>query len=164
MHSPTTTSTVTSPVVSIARKSTMITFTTLRPRIGTVERDYEVITVADLPGLLEGAHEGRGLGDRFLRHIERTRVLLHLVDASEGGPDNWEQAWRSVRLELESFGGEVMDKPELVLLTKTALRSEPVPVAEVAARLGRPVQAISAQEGQGLDSLVPALFRLVQQV
>ncbi len=91
-------------------------FTTLHPQLGVVRLSVsEEFVLADIPGLIEGAHEGAGLGDRFLGHVERCAVLLHLVDGAAG---NVVQAWRTIREELEAYGGGLADKPELVALNK----------------------------------------------
>ncbi len=92
-------------------------FTTLHPQLGVVRLSVsEEFVLADIPGLIEGAHEGAGLGDRFLGHVERCAVLLHLIDGAAG---HVVQAWRTVREELEAYGGGLADKPELVALNKT---------------------------------------------
>ncbi|MBV8751785.1 MAG: GTPase ObgE, partial [Hyphomicrobiales bacterium] len=90
-------------------------FTTLTPQLGVVRIDAREFVLADIPGLIEGAHEGAGLGDRFLGHVERCRVLLHLVDGLSEHAGN---AYRTVRGELEAYGHGLVDKPEIVALTK----------------------------------------------
>jgi GTP-binding protein len=90
-------------------------FTTLYPGLGVVKSDDREFVLADIPGLIEGAHEGHGLGDRFLGHVERCRVLLHLVDASG---EHAGTAYRTVRHELAAYGGGLADKPEIVALSK----------------------------------------------
>src|SRR6516225_9688701 len=91
-------------------------FTTLHPQLGVVELDGREFVLADLPGLIEGAHEGAGLGDRFLGHTERCRVLLHLVD---GTGEDAGAAYKIVRTELEAYGQGLSDKPEIVALSKS---------------------------------------------
>ncbi|NPU14251.1 GTPase ObgE [Bradyrhizobium sp. 83012] len=90
-------------------------FTTLHPQLGVVNADGREFVLADIPGLIEGAHEGAGLGDRFLGHVERCRVLLHLVDAT---CEHAGKAYKTVRHELEAYGGELTDKVEIVALNK----------------------------------------------
>jgi GTP-binding protein len=105
--------------------------------------------LADIPGLIEGAHEGAGLGDRFLGHIERCRVLLHLID---GTADDAVEAYRSVRRELEAYGHGLAEKPELVALNKAdALTPEEIEEkrAALAAASGTEVLALSGATGQG---------------
>ena len=90
-------------------------FTTLQPQLGVVEIDGREFVLADIPGLIEGAHEGVGLGDRFLGHVERCRVLLHLVDGTGGDAG---AAYKTVRAELAAYGNGLADKPEIVALNK----------------------------------------------
>jgi len=90
-------------------------FTTLHPNLGVATIDGREFIIADIPGLIEGAHEGVGLGDRFLGHVERTRVLLHLVSAQE---EDVAKAYKTVRHELEAYGEGITDKPEIVALSQ----------------------------------------------
>jgi GTP-binding protein len=98
-------------------------FTTLHPGLGVVESDDEAFVLADIPGLIEGAHEGKGLGDRFLGHVERCRVLLHLIDPTLG-PEVAVESYRTVRDELAAYGGGLDEKPEIVALSKCDAISE----------------------------------------
>src|SRR3954465_456532 len=93
-------------------------FTTLRPQLGVVRHKGREFVLADIPGLIEGAAEGAGIGDRFLGHVERTRLLLHLIDGSGDDPVD---AWRVVRGELDSYGAGLADKAEVIALTKADL-------------------------------------------
>jgi len=90
-------------------------FTTLHPQLGVVACDGREFVLADIPGLIEGAHEGHGLGDRFLGHVERCEVILHLVDA---GCEHAGKAYKTIRHELEAYGGGLDEKPEIVVLSK----------------------------------------------
>ncbi|CAN0235480.1 unnamed protein product, partial [Chrysoparadoxa australica] len=90
-------------------------FTTLHPNLGVAQVDDRTFVIADIPGLIEGAHEGVGLGDRFLGHVERCRVLLHLIDGTQ---DDVVDAWKTIRHELESYGGGLADKTEVIGLNK----------------------------------------------
>jgi GTPase len=90
-------------------------FTTLHPQLGVVNSDGREFVLADIPGLIEGAHEGAGLGDRFLGHVERCRVLLHLIDAT---CEHAGKAYKTVRGELEAYAGDLTDKIEIVALNK----------------------------------------------
>jgi GTP-binding protein len=147
--------------VSAARpKIAAYPFTTLEPRLGVIERDFEQLTLADLPGLIEGASAGKGLGDQFLKHVERTRVLVHLVDASSGDADAIVAAWRTVRAELEAYGERVSGKPELLVLSKIDLREEPLPLAAIASASGREPIAVSSRSGAGVDELLRRIFVL----
>lgn len=138
-------------------------FTTLEPSIGVVESGYETIIVADIPGLIEGAHEGAGLGTKFLRHIGRTAVLLHVVDAS--APDVWHDI-ETIRGELEAYGEGLGAKPWLVALNKTDLPevSERLPqLRRDLKKRGIETFAVSALTGDGTPELVSALFEAVHK-
>ncbi|MHC4197471.1 MAG: GTPase ObgE [Planctomycetota bacterium] len=128
-------------------------FTTLQP-------EYQTIVVADLPGLIEGAHSGVGLGDEFLRHVERTKLLLHLVDvAPKSGPDPVE-AYRMIRRELELYNPELSNKREIIAVNKTDLVDQTTCAKIVAAlkqATSRPVYSISARTGNNLDALLEAI-------
>jgi len=140
-------------------------FTTLEPQLGIVEAGPERrFVMADLPGLIDGAHKGVGLGDEFLRHIERTRVLVHLVElephAHTGPPD----AYRAIRDELAAYSTELAAKPELVALTKAdLLPGDDAARADLAGAIGRPVFAISSVSGAGLKRLVAAILDLLAE-
>jgi GTP-binding protein len=133
-------------------------FTTLRPQLGVVRHKGREFVLADIPGLIEGAAEGAGIGDRFLGHVERTRVLLHLVDASAEQPL---EAWRIVRGELDGYGAGLADKPEIIALTKTDLLEPPAReklVKAVARATKAPIFPISAPLAEGLEPLLDALL------
>ncbi len=135
-------------------------FTTLHPVLGVVYSDGAEFVLADIPGLIEGAHEGAGLGDRFLGHIERCGVLLHLVD---GTGDDLAGAYRTVRAELEAYGADLAGKAEILALNKVdALDEELVEAqaAELAASAGRrpeEILRISGATGAGVPELLRAL-------
>ena len=132
-------------------------FTTLRPQLGVVRHKGREFVLADIPGLIEGAAEGAGIGDRFLGHVERTRVLLHLIDASSADPVD---SWRVVRGELNSYGAGLADKPEIIALSKADLlyekeRSKLLKKLEKAT--GAQVFPISAPLNEGIDPLLDQL-------
>ena len=133
-------------------------FTTLRPQLGVVRHKGREFVVADVPGLIEGAAEGFGIGDRFLGHVERTRILLHLVDGSAEDPL---EGWHVVRGELEGYGAGLDDKIEIIALTKTDLLDDETR-ARIATALenesGAPVFPISAPLGEGLQPLLDAII------
>ena len=138
-------------------------FTTLHPQLGVVRVDEREFVLADLPGLIEGAHEGVGLGDRFLGHTERCRVLLHLVDATSENPA---AAYKVIRGELEAYGNGLDDKPEIVALSKCdALSAEEV--KKIAAKLKRACKStplvLSSASGQGVQDVLRALFKVIGQ-
>src|SRR5687767_937932 len=126
-------------------------FTTLRPQLGVVRHKGREFVLADIPGLIEGAVEGAGVGDRFLGHVERTEVLLHLVDAAGDDPV---EAWRVVRGELDAYGADLAGKPELIALSRADL-VDAKQMAKVKKALdkasGGNAMPISAPIGQGID-------------
>ena len=138
-------------------------FTTLHPNLGVMEADdFRRVTVADIPGLIEGAWSGAGLGDRFLRHIERTGLLVHLVDVSENQSAESDAAdrYELVRRELETYSEKLASKPSLVALSKIDLLTpEQIEIHLSALReLGLEPLAISAETGQGTDALRAAIL------
>jgi GTPase len=135
-------------------------FTTLAPVLGTVEApDGRQLVVADVPGLIEGASEGVGLGHEFLAHLERSRLLLHVIDSAEGDAD---ERWRTVDDELSAYGAGLDERPQAVVLNKTDLRPEPPPFGVDDERIRR-VFRVSAASGAGIEELRRALFELVPE-
>ena len=134
-------------------------FTTLRPQLGVVRHKGREFVLADSPGLIEGAAEGAGIGDRFLGHVERTRVLLHLVDAAGDDPV---EAWRVVRGELEAYGAGLENKPELLVLSRSDL-VEPKELAKLSKKLakaaGKEPFVVSAATTDGVEPLLDALVQ-----
>ncbi len=138
-------------------------FTTLQPQLGVVEVDGREFVLADIPGLIEGAHEGVGLGDRFLGHVERCRVLLHLVD---GTGDDAGAVYKTVRAELAAYGQGLADKPEIVALNKAdALGADEI--KQQTARLKRVAKkapfVISAVSGEGVPEVLRALIVVIEK-
>jgi GTP-binding protein len=134
-------------------------FTTLRPQLGVVRHKGREFVLADIPGLIEGAAEGAGIGDRFLGHVERTRLLLHLVDAASGDPA---ESWRVVRAEIETYGEGLADKPEIIALSKADLLEEQQRAKLVKAlerETGSKVFPISAPLGEGIEPLLDAVIQ-----
>jgi len=132
-------------------------FTTLEPQLGVVDRgDYRSFVVADIPGLIEGAHDGAGLGHRFLRHVERCRLLLHLVDPTDAESDPLERIG-VVNNELHSYREELAHSPQIIVLTKMDAVQDDAPLERVrayAAEQGLACLAISSVSGDGLRELV----------
>jgi GTP-binding protein len=132
-------------------------FTTLRPQLGVARHKGREFVVADIPGLIEGAAEGAGIGDRFLGHVERCRVLLHLVDAAGDDPV---EAWRVVRGELDAYGADLAGKPEVVALSRADL-VDGKQLAKVKTALdkasGGDALPISAPIAQGIEELLDAI-------
>jgi GTP-binding protein len=132
-------------------------FTTLHPQLGVVGVDAREFVLADIPGLIEGAHEGSGLGDRFLGHVERCRLLLHLIDATD---ETVAQSYKTIRGELEAYGHGLAEKPEIVGLNKTdASIPEMIDeqVAELRALTDSPVFVLSGATGKGVKPVLHAL-------
>jgi GTP-binding protein len=138
-------------------------FTTLYPGLGVVRSDEREFVLADIPGLIEGAHEGVGLGDRFLAHVERCRVLLHLVD---GTSEHAGKAYKLVRGELEAYGHDLADKPEIVALSK-ADALDPDTLKEQVARLKRAAKrkplVLSSASGLGVQDALRAITREIDE-
>ena len=133
-------------------------FTTLSPVLGTVEAsDGRQLVVADVPGLIEGASEGVGLGHEFLAHLERARVLVHVVDSADGDAD---ERWRTIDAELAAYGAGLDERPQIVVLNKIDLSPEPPAFDIEDERIVR-VLRVSAATGAGLDELRATLFELV---
>ena len=133
-------------------------FTTLRPQLGVVSHKGREFVDADIPGLIEGAAEGAGIGDRFLGHIERTQVLLHLVDCND---EDVATSYRIVRDELDAYGEGLTDKPVVVVLNKVDTIDEELIDAlsrELADESGFPVMALSAAANIGLEPVLDALI------
>jgi GTP-binding protein len=138
-------------------------FTTLHPNLGVVRIDSREFVLADIPGLIEGAHEGSGLGDRFLGHVERCGVLLHLVDATGDDPG---LAWKTVRAELKAYGNKLDKKPEIVALSKADALT-PKMLAAQKAKLKRATRkepfVISAHSRKGVKEVLRALYAHVEK-
>ncbi len=138
-------------------------FTTLNPQLGVVNVDGREFVLADIPGLIEGAHEGTGLGDRFLGHIERCRVLLHLIDGTAGDAG---EAYKTVRSELVAYGHELAEKPEVVALNK----ADAMTAGEIKQQVTRLKRAakktplvISAVSRDGVQDALRALLKVVDE-
>jgi GTP-binding protein len=134
----------------------------LHPQLGVVNADGREFVLADIPGLIEGAHEGVGLGDRFLGHVERCRVLLHLIDGT--GEDAGE-AYKTVRAELEAYGQELADKPEIVALNKAdALSADDIKkqIAKLKRAAKKTPLVISGVSGQGVQEALRALMKVIE--
>ena len=136
-------------------------FTTLEPHLGVVDLgDFRTFVIADIPGLIEGAHTGAGLGDRFLRHIERTKLLLHLVDVSSVSGRDPVADYETVNRELASYNPELALRPQFVVATKIDALDEPERLESLKARAAedaKPFFAISSATGAGVRELVNAM-------
>ena len=136
-------------------------FTTLEPHLGVVDLgDFRTFVIADIPGLIEGAHSGAGLGDRFLRHIERTKLLLHLVDVSSLPQQEPVVAYETVNRELASYSDDLATRPQFVVATKIDALDEPQRLESLRKRAeqdGKPFFAISSATNEGVRDLIHAV-------
>ncbi len=138
-------------------------FTTLHPGLGVARIDGRDLVLADIPGLIEGAHEGVGLGDRFLGHVERTRVLVHLVSAREDSPT---KAWRTVRREIEAYGHGLAEKREIVVLSQADLLDAGARARKLAAlkrACGSTPLLLSSATREGLEPVLRAVAAAVAE-
>ncbi|MGI6469613.1 MAG: GTPase ObgE [Syntrophomonadaceae bacterium] len=139
-------------------------FTTLTPNLGVVETRYhDSFVVADIPGLIEGAHQGAGLGHGFLRHIERTRVLLFILDAAETEGRDVLQDYQTLRRELASYNPKLMERPFLVVANKMDLPQAEANRERLERAFGERLLFISAVTGQGVEELIERAYALLQQ-
>ncbi len=156
-------STFLSAVTAARPKIADYPFTTLEPQVGiALLGDTETLVLADLPGLIEGAALGHGLGHRFLRHVERCRVLLHLVDCSGASLSDPYEAWRAIGEELETYSPNLAAKPRLLVATKVEGPEGEAAADELERRTGLPVWRISAVKRAGLAALLRAALAIVR--
>ena len=143
-------------------------FTTLEPHLGVVELDMNrTFVMADIPGLIEGAHEGKGLGIRFLKHVERTRLLVHLIDVAEASNREPREDYRVIMAELESFSPEVAAKPMLLVASRVDAAGDGRPLEALRAfarERVEPLYEISGVTGQGLEELKQAIWDRLEQI
>ncbi len=139
-------------------------FTTLSPNLGVAEVGELRLVVADIPGLIEGAHAGVGLGHEFLRHVERTKVLVHLIEPIPADQSDPITNYRAIHEELRLYDESLITRPELVVVTKCEL-SEAADIADqLEAEVGQPVLRISAVTGKGLPDLINRVFDILKEV
>lgn len=158
-------STLISRISSARPKIAEYPFTTLVPNLGIVSfSEYKSFVVADMPGIIEGAHKGKGLGVQFLRHIERTRVLVLLVECTTENP---KEVYTTLVSEMKSFNTEMLDKPQIVALTKIDLADEALKkkLTSPKAIFGKkiPVHLISAVTGEGLQGLIAEMWKTLER-
>jgi len=143
-------------------------FTTLEPNLGVVDMgDYKTFVVADIPGLIEGASEGAGLGDRFLRHVERTKFLLHLVDVSSISGRDAVEDYEIINRELKNYNPELARRPQIVVATKIDALDEPErleSLSQKAKKDGKPFFQISAVTNQGTRELVNFVAKRLEEI
>tara|TARA_R110001599_G_scaffold7000_6_gene34660 strand:+ start:4113 stop:5177 length:1065 start_codon:yes stop_codon:yes gene_type:complete len=154
-------STLINKVTNAGAKVGAYPFTTIHPQLGVVRHKSREFVLADIPGLIEGAADGAGIGDRFLGHIERCRILLHLVDATGDDPV---KAWKTVSKELEKYGGGLAEKPQILALNKADLLDEEL-MADIANQLraagAEHVLPVSGATGEGLDAALDKILEAV---
>ncbi len=157
-------STLISRISSAKPKIADYPFTTLEPHLGVVALpDYRSFVVADIPGLIEGAHEGHGLGDHFLKHVERTKILLHLIDLSQPARDPVSD-YNTIMRELELFDEELRRRRQLVVASKIDVLSDRAKLSKLKRMCSRrklPFHAVSAVTGEGISELVLILARML---
>lgn len=139
-------------------------FTTKEPVLGIVRMEDDDVVFADMPGLIEGAHRGRGLGDRFLRHIERTKILLHMVDIAEVEQRNSYEDYLSINKELSLYGRHVERKPQVIACNKTDLPEAGKNLEIFSKKIDRKVFPISALTGEGLRELLDEIWKVLREV
>jgi GTP-binding protein len=161
-------STLISVISAVRPKIADYPFTTLVPNLGVVSYgDQQSFVVADIPGLIEGAHAGQGLGDKFLRHVMRTRVLIHLIDSSNISKDDPLENWRAVNRELELFDPELIRKPQVVVASKIDIPEARVNAQWLARKLPTefgPLYTISAVTGEGVKPLVRRVGAILDEM
>jgi GTP-binding protein len=159
-------STLISKISSATPKIGNYPFTTLTPTLGVVETSWsDPFVVADIPGLIEGAHQGAGLGTQFLRHIERTRILIHLIDAGTIDREHPLDHFKTVNRELKSFNPQLTQKPQIVTLNKMDLPGAQDAADAFAAVLdAEPVILISAIKKKGMKRLISRVLELLDRL
>ena len=157
-------STVVSRSSSARPKIADYPFTTLEPVLGIVElSDFRRFVIAEIPGLIEGAHEGAGLGDEFLRHIERTRVIVHLIDIMPTDGSDSADNYNAIRGELTKYSKTLAEKNEIIVANKIDLDPQGTRLTELRKKLNKDILAISAVTGEGLKELNELLWSIVRQ-
>lgn len=155
-------STILSMITNANPKIASYHFTTLSPNLGVVSTDDFSYTVADLPGLIEGASEGAGLGHKFLRHIERTKIIAHVIDMSGSEGRDPYQDYLSIRKELENFSEKLIKKPEIIIANKMDIEGSKDNLIKFKEHVKEPIYEISAINNKGLDTVINELLNLVK--
>ncbi len=161
-------STLISTVSAAKPKIADYPFTTLEPHLGVVDLgDFRTFVIADIPGLIEGAHEGAGLGDRFLRHVERTQLLLHLVDVSSASGRDPVSDYEIINRELLAYDPNLAERPQIVVATKLDALDEPERLEVLRRRAdedGRPFYAVSSATNSGIRELIVLVARALDEL
>ena len=157
-------STLLSVLTSAKPKIANYHFTTINPNLGVVQMFDDSFVIADIPGLIEGASDGAGLGHYFLRHIERVRLIVHIVDISGSeGRDPYDD-YVKIRKELATYSEKLAQTPEIVVASKADLLTDDKAVGEFAAKIGKKVYTVSAVTHQGLDELLKVMKNKVDEL
>ena len=155
-------STILSKITNANPKIASYHFTTLTPNLGVVSTYDYAYTIADLPGLIEGASEGVGLGHKFLKHIERTKIIAHIIDMSGSeGRDPYDD-YMTIRGELEKFSSKLLDKPEVIIANKMDVDGAKDNLEKFKCKINLPIYEVSAINEEGLDEVIKALEELVK--
>jgi len=161
-------STLLAAISAVRPKIADYPFTTIVPNLGVASYgDGKSFVAADIPGLIEGAHDGHGLGDKFLKHVTRTRLLVHLLDASKIGEENPVEDWETINRELALFDQDLATKPQLVVANKMDLPETGMHAARLEAALPerfRPLHRVSGITGEGVQALVYEIGRRLEQL
>ncbi|MBD3426169.1 MAG: GTPase ObgE [Candidatus Omnitrophica bacterium] len=157
-------STIVSRISKAHTKIAPYPFTTKSPKLGMVSMDEDSFVVADMPGLIEGAHQGRGLGDRFLRHIERTCVLVHVIDMAPLDGSDPADNFFNLEKELKLYGQEVYGKPRLIAANKMDMPGAGENLEKFTECVKSKVWPVSALSGQGIKELIAAIYKKVKDV
>ena len=155
-------STILSMVTNANPKIASYHFTTLSPNLGVVTSEDYSYTIADLPGLIEGASDGLGLGHKFLKHIERTKIIAHIIDMSGIEGRNPYEDYLTIRKELENFSPKLIQKPEIVIANTMDIESSKKNLEEFKQKVKVPIYEVSAIQNKGLDEVLKALKELVK--
>ena len=155
-------STILSMVTNANPKIASYHFTTLSPNLGVVTSEDYSYTIADLPGLIEGASDGLGLGHKFLKHIERTKIIAHIIDMSGIEGRNPYEDYLTIRKELENFSPKLIQKPELIIANKMDIESSKENLEKFKQKVKVPIYEVSAIQNKGLDEVLKALKELVK--
>jgi GTP-binding protein len=157
-------STLVSRISKVHTKIAPYPFTTKSPKLGVVSAGDDSFVVADMPGLIEGAHLGKGLGDRFLKHIERTMVLVHLVDISPLDESDPAENYFKLEKELELYGQGVSDKPRVVVANKMDMPGANERLEKFISSVNVKVHAMSALKGEGLEEVIYETYKRIKNV
>ena len=157
-------STIISKISAAKPKIAAYHFTTLTPNLGVVKARNTSFVVADLPGLIKGASLGEGLGDRFLKHIERTRIIAHVIDMSGIEGRSPYEDYVTINKELENFNKKILEKPQIIIANKMDMSSYEDNLKEFKSKVDLPIYEISAIDGRGLDKVVEALANMLDKI